>query len=123
EEARDPSVGTEADEAVAGRIGDRRQQDRRLRAAIAMELDEPPEVGSAQRVAVQREEASDDPARCEADRAAGAERLVLGAVLERETVRVVAEVFPDLRRKVAARERRAHDAVPAQMLECEREQR
>ena len=78
-----PSAAS-ADEPVAARVGDGREQDRRLRARRAMERDQLAEVGLAQRVAVQREEAALELAAGEADRAARPERLVLDRVLERE---------------------------------------
>ena len=54
----DAAVGGEADEPVPARVGDRREQDRRLRAGRAVERDELAEIGLAQRVAVEREEAA-----------------------------------------------------------------
>ena len=56
EETRDEAVLTEADEAVARRVGDGREQDRRARAALAVEGDQRVEVGRAERVPVEREE-------------------------------------------------------------------
>ena len=75
------------------------------------------EVGLAQRIAVEREEGLVDPLRGEADRAAGAERLLLDLVFEPQVAVAVAEMLLDLGREVAARDDRARDAVAAQMLE------
>ena len=78
-----------------------------------MERDHLAEVGLAQRVAVEREEALVELAAGEADRTARTERLVLDRVLEAH--RVVARPEPglDLVGQVAARDDRALDAVPA----------
>ena len=85
--------------------------------AVAVEVDERAEVGLAERVAVEGEERLVDPLGGEADRAAGAERLLLDPVLEREVAVAVAEVVLDLSRQVAARDDRPGDAEAAQMLE------
>ena len=86
EEGLDTTVRGGADEPVPARVGDRREQDRRLRAGRAVERHQLAEIGLAQRVAVEREEAPLELAPGEADRAAGPERLVLDRVLEREPV-------------------------------------
>ena len=88
-----------------------------------MELDERVEVGLAQRVAVQRQERAVETACREADAAAGAERLVLDAVLEREVAVRCPEVLLDLGRHVPARDDGAAHAVTAQVLEGVGEQR
>jgi hypothetical protein len=81
------------------------------------------EVGLAERVAVDGEEGLVEPLGGEADGAPGPERLVLGLVLEPQSLPLLAEVVLDLGREVAAREHGALDAVAAQVLEGEREQR
>ena len=83
EEGLDATVRGGADEPVPARVGDRCEQDCRLGAGRAMERDQLAEVGLAERVAVEREEALFELAACEADRAAGSERLVLDRVRER----------------------------------------
>ena len=88
-----------------------------------MERDHLAEVGLAQRVAVEREEAALEPAAGEADRAARAERLVLDRVLEREPAVRDAEGRLDLVRQVPARDDRALDTVPREVLERVREER
>ena len=63
-----------------------------------MEGDERVEVGLPQRVAVERKERLVDPFGCEADRAAGAERLLLDPVFEPKLAVAVTEVLLDLGR-------------------------
>ena len=117
EERLDTSVRGGANEPVSARIGDRREQDRRLGAGRAMERHQLAEVGLAQRVAVEREEALVELAPGEADRSPGAERLVLDRVVERQAVVVGAEARLDLIRQVPARDDGMLDAVPSEMLE------
>ena len=85
--------------------------------ALAVKIDERVEIGLAERVAVEGEERPVDPLGRVADRAAGAERLLLDPVLERELAVAVAEVVLDLGRQVAARDDRPGDAEAAQVLE------
>ncbi len=66
-----------------------------------MEGDQLAEIGLAQRVPVEREEAPFELAAGEADRSAGAERLVLDRVLERHAVVLGAEPGLDLIGQVA----------------------
>ena len=80
EERLDAAVRRRADEPVAARIGDGSQEDRRLRARRTMERDHLAEIGLAQRVAVQGEEAALEAARGERDAATGAEWLVLDRI-------------------------------------------
>ena len=96
EERLDATVRSGANEPVSARIGDRREQDRRLGPGRAMERHHLAEVGLAQRVAVEREEAPVELAPGEADRSPGAERLVLDRVVERQAVVVGAEARLDL---------------------------
>ncbi len=123
EEALDPTVVREPDEPVAARIGNRGQQDRRLRARRAVEAHELREIGLAQRVAVQREEAPLELASGEGDRAAGSERLVLDRVLECEALVPLAERRLNLVGQVSARDDPALDAVPREVLERVGEER
>ena len=123
EEGLDASVRGGPHEPVAARVRDRRQQDGRLRSRRAVERDHLAEIGLAQGVSVQREEAPLELTPREADRAAGSERLVLDRVLEREAVVPRAEPRLDLVGEVPARDDRALDAVPGEVLEGVREQR
>ena len=59
----------------------------------------------------------------EADRAPGAERLVLDRVLERHPVVLGSEPGLDLIGEIAGRDDSALDAVSREVLECVREQR
>ena len=82
-----------------------------------MEGDHLAQVGFAQRVAVEREEAPVELAPREADRATGSERLVLDRVLECHAVVLVAEDGLDLIGEVAARDDRPLHAVSREVLE------
>ena len=88
-----------------------------------METDDLVEIRVAERVPVQREEGLVESVRGKRDAARGPERLLLDAVLELEIAVGGAEVLLDLRRQVATRDDPAPHAVPAQMLEREREER
>ena len=121
EERRDPAVGSEADEAVAARVGDGREQDRGLRPGRPVEGEQRVEIGLAQRVAVEGEERLPQVTCGEPDRAAGAEGRVLDLVVERELAVGVAEVLADLGRQVAARDdRRAARRAGAGARTCRR---
>ena len=88
-----------------------------------MEGDQLAEIGLAQRVPVEREEAPFEVAAGEADRASGAERLVLDRVLERHPVVLRSEPGLDLIGEIAGRDDPALDAVSREVLEGVREQR
>ncbi len=123
EEGLDATVGGRAHEAVAARVGDRSEQDRGLRARRAVEGDQLAEIGLAQRVPVEREEAPFELATGEGDGSSGTERLVLDRVLERHAVVLGAEPDLDLVGQVPARDDRTLHAVSRQVLERVREQR
>ena len=123
EEGLDAAVRSRANEAVTARVGDGGQQDRRPRAGRAMERDHLAEICLAERVTVEREEASVELAPGESNRTARPQRLALDPVLERHAAMAIAERRLDLVGEVAARDDRAVDTVPREMLERIREKR
>ena len=88
-----------------------------------MEGEKRVEIGLSEGVAVEREERLAEVPRREADRAARAERLVLDLVVECELAVGAPEMVANLGRQIPARDDRAANTVPAQMLEGVGEER
>ena len=103
------------DEAVGGRVVDRRQHDRRLRLALAMQRDDGAEIDLRQHVAVEHDDRLAERLAGVADGAAGAERRRLDHVADAEAgVAAVAEDLLDAARLVIqAQDRPRRSPAPA----------
>ena len=102
---RDAAVGLGLDQAVGRRIVDRRQHDRRLGLALAMQRDDGVDVDAGHHVAVEDDERVVDALRGVANRAAGAERRRLDDVADAHAgAGAVAEHFFDAARLVVEAE-------------------
>ena len=89
---RTPSVRFGLDQAVGGGVVDRRQHDRGLRLALAVQLHHRVQIDLRQHVAVEDDDRAVEVRLGELDRAAGAERRGLDQIANRQPdVRAVAE--------------------------------
>ncbi len=116
EEALHGAVGVGLDQAVGGRVVDRRQHDRRLGLARAVQRQHGVQVDLGQHVAVEDDDRSVEMRLGELDRAAGAERLRLDQVADRQAdAAAVAEDVLDAARLVVEAE--DHLVEPGDLLE------
>ena len=111
-------------EPVGGRVLDRRQRERRLRAALLVQRELGGDVEVGEHVAVEHQEPLVEQRLGELQRAAGAERLRLLDIAQADPVRApVAEHVAHARREEPARHHDVVDAVAAQPVEHERDER